>query len=98
MSEELRAASDAVIDDAVSYADPMVLRGLLHQLTGDPEVAGTRVTPQVSIDAARLARIMKHQVPAKGGYYLCYPPALERDRRIKNLRTWMLAEAAGGKP
>ena len=40
---ELRAAGDAVIEDAVGYADPMVLRGLLHQLTGDPEVAATAV-------------------------------------------------------
>jgi 4-hydroxyacetophenone monooxygenase len=36
---ELIEASDAVIDDAVNYADPMVLRGLLYQLTGDREVA-----------------------------------------------------------
>ncbi len=38
---ELLAASDAVIDDAIAHADPMVLRGLLWQLTGDPEVAAT---------------------------------------------------------
>ena len=35
---ELRGADDAVIEDAVAYADPMVLRGLLYQLTGDPEL------------------------------------------------------------
>ncbi|MBN8831708.1 MAG: NAD(P)-binding domain-containing protein, partial [Sphingomonadales bacterium] len=35
---ELRDASDEQIDDAVKYADPMVLRGLLYQLTGDPEL------------------------------------------------------------
>jgi 4-hydroxyacetophenone monooxygenase len=35
---ELLAASDAVIEDAVSYAEPMVLRGLLYQLTGDPGI------------------------------------------------------------
>jgi len=35
---ELLAASDEVIEDAVEYADPMVLRGLLYQLTGDPEL------------------------------------------------------------
>ncbi|WP_293676041.1 NAD(P)/FAD-dependent oxidoreductase [uncultured Phenylobacterium sp.] len=40
---ELRAADDATIEDAIAYADPMVLRGLLYQLTGDPEVAATRV-------------------------------------------------------
>ena len=42
---ELRDADDAVIDDAVAYADPMVLRGLLYQLTGDPEVAATGLKP-----------------------------------------------------
>jgi len=31
-------ASDDVIEDAVAYAEPMVLRGLLYQLTGDPEL------------------------------------------------------------
>jgi 4-hydroxyacetophenone monooxygenase len=38
---ELLAASNAVIEDAIAHADPMVLRGLLYQLTGDPEVAVT---------------------------------------------------------
>ena len=38
-NEELRSASDETIDDAVQYASPMVLRGLLYQLTGDDEVA-----------------------------------------------------------
>ena len=38
---ELRAADDATIDDAIAHADPMVLRGLIYQLTGDPEVAAT---------------------------------------------------------
>jgi 4-hydroxyacetophenone monooxygenase len=33
---ELLDASDAVIEDAVAYAEPMILRGLLYQLTGDP--------------------------------------------------------------
>lgn len=36
--EELLAASDEVIEDAVKYANPMVLRGLIYQLTGDPEL------------------------------------------------------------
>src|SRR3954462_11614308 len=40
---ELRAADDAAIEDAIAHADPMVLRGLLYQLTGDPEVAATGV-------------------------------------------------------
>jgi 4-hydroxyacetophenone monooxygenase len=41
---ELLEASDELIDDAVQYADPMVLRGLIYQLTGDPEIADTEVT------------------------------------------------------
>ena len=41
---ELLEASDDQIEDAVAYADPMVLRGLLYQLTGDEEVAATRST------------------------------------------------------
>jgi 4-hydroxyacetophenone monooxygenase len=36
---DLLTASDEQIDEAVEYADPMVLRGLLYQLTGDEELA-----------------------------------------------------------
>jgi len=43
--EELLGASDAAIDDAVEFADPMVLRGLIHQLTGDSEVAVMTLEP-----------------------------------------------------
>ena len=35
---ELLEASDETIEDAIQYADPMVLRGLLYQLTGDDEL------------------------------------------------------------
>ena len=41
--EELLDASDAEIGEAVEAADPMVLRGLIYQLTGDPEIAATKV-------------------------------------------------------
>jgi 4-hydroxyacetophenone monooxygenase len=40
---ELLEATDEQIDDAVNFVDPMVLRGLLYQLTGDPEVAAVPV-------------------------------------------------------
>jgi 4-hydroxyacetophenone monooxygenase len=36
---ELLAASDQQIEDAIQYADPMVLRAILYQLTGDPDVS-----------------------------------------------------------
>ncbi|MBI3759034.1 MAG: NAD(P)-binding protein, partial [Deltaproteobacteria bacterium] len=46
MSErsELLTATDEMIDDAVKHADPMVLRGLLYQLTGDESIAATHGT------------------------------------------------------
>lgn len=64
---ELLSADDAVIDDAIAHADPMVLRGLLYQLTGDPEVAATGaitvqagyadvVSPATEADVALLRR------------------------------------------
>jgi 4-hydroxyacetophenone monooxygenase len=37
-SPELLGADDATIDAALAHAHPMVLRGLLHQLTGDAEL------------------------------------------------------------
>ncbi len=41
---ELLTATDEMIDDAVKYADPMVLRGLVYQLTGDESIAATQAT------------------------------------------------------
>ncbi len=41
---ELLEATDETIVDALEYADPMVLRGLLYQLTGDEELAEVRLT------------------------------------------------------
>src|ERR1700685_1491152 len=40
---ELLEASDETIEDAVKYADPMVLRGLVYQLTGDESLADTKL-------------------------------------------------------
>ncbi len=67
MKPELLGASDAEIEDAVHYAEPMVLRGLLYQLTGDAElksielkrvVAGLHesVAPASEADVAMLRR------------------------------------------
>jgi 4-hydroxyacetophenone monooxygenase len=44
VASELLEASDEQIERAVAHAEPMVLRGLLYQLTGDEEVAATRIT------------------------------------------------------
>ncbi len=40
---ELLSASDETIEDAVRFADPMVLRGLLYQLTGDESIGATAI-------------------------------------------------------
>jgi 4-hydroxyacetophenone monooxygenase len=38
---ELLEATDEMIDDVLRYADPMVLRGLIYQLTGDESLEAT---------------------------------------------------------
>jgi 4-hydroxyacetophenone monooxygenase len=43
VASELLEASDEQIERAVAHAEPMVLRGLLYQLTGDEEVASTPI-------------------------------------------------------
>jgi cation diffusion facilitator CzcD-associated flavoprotein CzcO len=40
---ELLAATDQTIDDAVQYADPLALRGLVYQLTADPDLLPVEV-------------------------------------------------------
>jgi 4-hydroxyacetophenone monooxygenase len=54
---ELLKASDAEIEDAVKYADPMVLRGVLYQLTGDESVTRVRIGPMEfgNVEAAAVA-------------------------------------------
>jgi len=42
MDNELLSATDDQIDDAMQFASPMVLRGLLYQLTGDTDVIAMR--------------------------------------------------------
>ncbi len=67
---ELFAASDELIEDAVKYAEPMILRGLLYQLTGDPEVQAIelkkvrmgRVEMNVLADDADIAMLRRKAV------------------------------------
>lgn len=55
MRTELLEATDQQIDDAVNYADPMALRGLLYQLTGDESVAATRIGSVAGYTGGNLA-------------------------------------------
>ena len=45
---ELLEATDEEIEDAVGFADPLVLRGLIYQLTGDESIAATRVSRETA--------------------------------------------------
>ena len=79
-NKELLSASDAQIDDAMQYASPMVLRGLLYQLTGDSDVIGMAPGTAAKFGAGREmadeadADLLK----AKGGGI---PEAISRQRR-----------------
>jgi 4-hydroxyacetophenone monooxygenase len=44
--QELLSATDEMIDDAIEHADPMVLRGLVYQLTGDDEITAMEMTTE----------------------------------------------------
>jgi 4-hydroxyacetophenone monooxygenase len=57
---ELLDATDEEMREAVEHADPMVLRGLLYQLTGDVEVADTRVERRLG---AFLKTVVEEDVP-----------------------------------
>jgi len=65
---ELAAATDEQLDDVARYADPMALRGLLYQLTGDEEVAATRVSEQAGIDAAGLGVQVVPELARRAGH------------------------------
>ena len=68
--QELLDATDETIDDAVRFADPMILRGLLYQLTGDDSVAATEVKGRVLglVEAMVLAaRLRRRAAPVEGG-------------------------------
>jgi 4-hydroxyacetophenone monooxygenase len=41
--QELLEATDEQIDEAIKFADPLILRGVLYQLTGDEELVGLPV-------------------------------------------------------
>ncbi|CAN7441584.1 LysR substrate-binding domain-containing protein [Rhizobium sp. LjRoot30] len=46
------------------------------------------------ITAGRLKMVFGHTMIHGSSYYLVYPPALERDRRLKNVRAWLMAQIA----
>ena len=83
VNSELLSASDAQIDDAMQYASPMVLRGLLYQLTGD---AGVIAMPPGTAAKYGVGREMANEadadlLKAKGAAFLKH----YRDRGVGDL-------------
>ncbi len=56
-------------------------------------LAGCEIA-ESDVSEGRLTPLFPHRINGSGGYYLVYPSVLERDRRVRNLRDWMLARAA----
>lgn len=54
-------------------------------------LAGAEIV-ECDLASGRLALLFDHRITAGAGYYLVYPDALARDRRVRNLRTWLLAQ------
>ncbi len=77
--------------DSAGLGLKMAIDGAGLTLAGR-EIAGRDVAD------GRLVPVFDHHVPGGGGYYLVAPPALARDRRVRNLRAWLLAEAGRERP
>lgn len=88
-----------VVPGRVTVVDTAGL-GLKAAMDGAGITLAGREIAERDLAARRLVALFDHAVPAGLGYYLVYPPALERDRRVRNLRDWMLqqAEAVGLPP
>ncbi|MGC9448672.1 LysR substrate-binding domain-containing protein [Cereibacter johrii] len=57
-------------------------------------LAGVEIA-SFDVGAGRLAQLFPHRAPTGGGYFLVYPEALARDRRVRNLSRWMVEASAG---
>lgn len=68
--------------------------GLRAAVDGAGITLAGREIAQADVRAGRLVPVFDHRMDAGAGYWLVYPEALARDRRIKNLRKWLLEETA----
>lgn len=76
---------------AITIVDSVSL-GLQAAIDGaGVTLAGTEIVER-DLATGRLALLFDHRIPAGAGYYLVYPEALARDRRVRNLRSWLLAQ------
>lgn len=84
ISAELATATDATIEDSVTHAEPLILRGLIYQLTGDESLSGMTLARQAYgyshldyiADPADVARLRKMAADLLKSY---------RDRGVKEV-------------
>lgn len=75
-----------IMVDSVGLALRAAMDGAGVALAG-AEIAASDVA------AGRLTALFAHRIETDRGYYLVYPEALARDRRVRNLSRWMLGAA-----
>lgn len=86
-----------VTPGAITVVDSVGL-GLQAAINGaGVTLAGTEIVAS-DLASGRLALLFDHRIPAGAGYYLVYPEALARDRRVRNLRSWLLAQVEQAGP
>ncbi|MAB00823.1 MAG: LysR family transcriptional regulator [Stappia sp.] len=68
--------------------------GLRAAIDGVGITLAGREIARTDVTAGRLVPLFEHATPGSGGYWLVYPDPLARDRRIQNLRDWILREVA----
>ncbi|WP_114090524.1 LysR substrate-binding domain-containing protein [Thalassospira profundimaris] len=74
---------------AITYVDSAGL-GLRAAIDGAGMTLASSEIAASDIAAGRLAPLLPHKVASGAGYYLVYPDRLKRDRRLRNLRHWLL--------
>lgn len=52
---------------------------------------------ETDVSAERLIRLFDHQIDTGKAYWLVYPEALARDRRVRNLRRWIYSNLSAGR-
>lgn len=61
-------------------------------IKGEGVALGRTLLVADDLAAGRLIRPFDHSLPARGSYYVVYPPAALRQRKVKWFRDWLFAE------
>jgi LysR family glycine cleavage system transcriptional activator len=71
--------------------------GLRAAIDGVGITLAGREIAHTDVKAGRLVPLFPHAIESRAGYWLVYPDQLARDRRIQNLRDWILQEVSGSR-